>query len=114
MARTSPDYLDVRDIAPNDELTIHLKPFDSSEIVGKIPHKATCLKNLGYTDDSNWWCKIVYQGTMSWGQWPVSKRGWRLLPEYSRKVDDQDRLFIMQMMDQKLDSLCRQLLQHHG
>lgn len=62
-----PDYLDVFDIAPNDKLTIYLKPVDSSLPVGTIPHNTTCLKNLGCKgDDSNWWCKIVYQGTVGW------------------------------------------------
>ncbi len=61
-----PDYLDVQSIAQNDELTIHHKPNDTSAIAGKIPHNATCLKNLGCSGDSNWWCKIEYQGTTGW------------------------------------------------
>ena len=61
-----PDYLDVRNSTPNEKLTIHLKPTDSSELVGKIPYNATCLKNLGCTGESSWWCRIVYQGTMGW------------------------------------------------
>ena len=61
-----PDYLDVRAIAANEELTIHLKPADSSEIIGKVPYNATCLKNLGCTGDSDRWCKIDYQGAIGW------------------------------------------------
>jgi len=70
-----PDYLDVRDIVPNDELTIHLKLADSAELVGKIPNNATCIKNLGCTGDSNWWCKIVYQGTIGWVNGRFLKEG---------------------------------------
>lgn len=70
-----PDYLDMQDIAPNDELTLHLKPVDSSEIVGEIPHNATCLKNLGCTGDRKWWCQIVYQGTTGWTNGRFLKEG---------------------------------------
>lgn len=61
-----PDYLDIRNIGADDQLTIHLKPAASSEVIREIPTNATCLKNLGCKGGSNWWCKIVYQGTTGW------------------------------------------------
>ena len=70
-----PDYLDLRDMASNDQLTIHLKPASSSKLIGKIPYDTTCLKNLGCKGGSNWWCKIVYQGTIGWVNGRFLKEG---------------------------------------
>jgi hypothetical protein len=61
-----PDFLDVRGVEKDDELAIHLEPAESSRVTGKIPYNTTCLKNLGCTDNGNWWCKVAYQKMTGW------------------------------------------------
>lgn len=102
-----PDYLDVRDIAPNDELTIHLKPADTSELVGKIPHNATCLKNMGCRDDNGWWCKIVYQQTIGWVNSRFLKEGGDCSSSFGRDTPERSpisspEVFTKQLIDGKI------------
>ncbi len=70
-----PDYLDIRNIAPNDELKIYLKPDDLSKLIGTIPHNAICIKNLGCVGTSNWWCKVDYQEMTGWANGQFLKEG---------------------------------------
>ncbi|MCP3929880.1 MAG: SH3 domain-containing protein [Bacteroidetes bacterium] len=83
-----PDFFDVQGVAPNNELKVHLKPTDSSGIAGKIPHKATCLKNLGCTGDSNWWCKISFQGTVGWANGRFLKEGGNCSSSFSQTAPE--------------------------
>ncbi len=80
-----PDYWRVKGVAFNDVLWIHPKPSYLSKVIGKIPYNATCLKNLGCTENISLaeykklspkkkyklkyqtkWCKIVYHDIVGW------------------------------------------------
>ena len=103
-----PDYLDVRNISTGDQLIIHLKPASSSEVIGEIPHNTTCLKNLGCRrNNSNWWCKIDYQGIVGWINGKFVKEGGdcpaSFIPDMSTgSTSNHSEIFTQQLLDGKI------------
>lgn len=103
-----PDYLDVYDIAPNDTLTIYIKPAKPSQPGETISHNTTCLKNLGCKgDDNHWWCKIDYQGTVGWINGKFVKEGGdcpaSFIPDMpAGSTSNHFELFTQQLLDGKI------------
>lgn len=79
-----PDFWAVKGVMPGDVLTLHAEPSASGKEVGRIPHDAHGLKNLGCHGGATFaqwqkmtpverknanqdrWCRIEFDGKQGW------------------------------------------------
>ena len=100
-----PDHFAVKGVAQNDTLTLRAKPDASSEALARIPHNATCLRNLGCRGGLTFqefstlseadrkkrlaanprWCKVEYQGKTGWVAGRYVVEGACTIPAKDRK-----------------------------
>jgi uncharacterized protein YraI len=84
LADGGPDYYAVTGVAAGSVLNLRAEPSAGSRKIGKIPHDAQGLKNLGCTgvpSFADWlkmseterrragrdrWCRVCYQGLVGW------------------------------------------------